>query len=162
MTKSRNDRIVTYSTNLSSSTCCRIAKHVVACRTKCAPASAALIPSTLCNGVMVSTIGRKSKIFSLIPLVAPTIRGGAGIHSTENNIRVSCRKSSLIHTVLIGIGHIDPLFACGSTPGVNCKTGIIGFPVIIRSQVNRNISACSTCEDCCHAHQKCHQHKKSN
>ena len=74
MAESGNDRILTIETDLRLCTCCSSTEIcMLASRTKCTPISAALIPCTFLNGVMVSTAGRNGEICCLVPFVVPVV-----------------------------------------------------------------------------------------
>ena len=74
MSKSGNYGIATVITYLIGSTCsCRAEICVRTSGIKGAPCSAATIPSTFLNGIMVSTVSRDGKVCCLIPFVIPVV-----------------------------------------------------------------------------------------
>ena len=152
--------LATGCTCLSCGTGCLCAKiSVKAGRAEGAPCSAATIPCTFLNGVMVCAAGRNSEIRSLVPLIGPVVSGSGGIHSTEDYVGVTCRNVNLVNTVLVRIGHANPLFSV--TEEVSSKTSIILLPICIGSEI-KLLGSCSTYSKCCHAHQECENYKKSN
>ena len=121
------------------------------------PGSAALIPGAFLNSIMVVTI--ILKVCGLIPFIIPIISCGARVHSTEDNVSNSGGNYTLICTVTVGIGHIEPLIT--TIPCVNCKTSIALLPVRVGSKENcRFLCCCSTCNNSSHANKKCKSNKK--
>ena len=130
MSKSRNYGILTIKTNLSLCTCCSRAEiGVRACRTKCTPSSAALIPGACLNGIMVSTAGRNGEICCLVPFVIPVVSRSAGVHSTEDYVGVflSCRYFNLIYSKGGVIGHANPCLAISEE--ISSETSVTLLPV---------------------------------
>ena len=146
MTESRNYRVATIQAFLSCCTCsCRTYVSVFACGTVCRPCSAAAIPCTFFYCEVVSATCGNCKVSCLIPFVIPVISCCAGIHTAENNVRISfsCGNLYFINTVAIGVSHRNPCFAISEE--ICCKTCVALLPVSIRSQVKILRLRCCTC-----------------
>ena len=163
VTESRNYGVLTIKADLRSSTGCFLTKiGVQAGRTEGRPGSAAAIPSTFLNGVVVCTGGRDGKVFCLVPLIVPDISSCAGIHTAEDNVGINliCRNSNLIDAVAVRVGHTYPSFSV--TEEVSCETSITLLPIGIGSEIKCLGLFCSTCGKHCQAHQECENYEKSN
>ena len=143
--------------NYSSLTCRSVSASLGSDKRPC---SATIIPGTGFNGIVI--VGAIIlKVSSLIPLIVPVISGSRRIHSAEDNILNSCGNGTFVNAILISIGHIEPFIT--TIPGVKGEASVIYLPVRVGSKVNNGICSClcRRCGNCCKAHQKCENYKKS-
>ena len=162
MSKSAGNLLTTLCAKLSSCTCSRSTTFVGASGIHGSPCSATLIPGTIFNGEMVSTVSGNGKVSSLIPLIVPVVSRSIRIHSAENNLGIGLigRNLNLINSKGAIIGHTNPCFAISEE--IRSKTSIIYLPIRVGSKVKILGLACCTCKDCCHTHEHCEYKHKSN
>ena len=108
----------------------------------CSPSSATLIPCASLNCVVVCSISGNLEVCSLVPLIVPVVSSSVGVHTAEDNVRISRRNFNLINAKLGVICHVNPLFAV--TEEVCRKSCAINLPVRVGCEVKHRLYFCLT------------------